>query len=107
MDRCIDLIQYSKEIGIGAGFGIGTFLTNDFARVEAGSVCDGDVRATPPSNAQGTSKALNIVIKLDQVEGVPVVKISDDLTKNTGDPAQVAAVKRRFGINTADHVEDA
>lgn len=84
VDRCIDLAQYSKEIGIGAGFGIGTSFTNDF-------------------KVQGTeekSKALNIVIKLDSVEDRAVVKISDDLTKNTGDPAQVAAVKRRFGIPT-------
>lgn len=87
VDRCIELAQYSKEIGIGAGFGVGTSFTNDFQRQGA------------PGEK---SKALNIVIKLDSVEGKPVVKISDDLTKNTGDPAEVLAVKRRFGIPTTN-----
>ena len=63
---------------------MGTSFTNDFKR-----------KATDEK-----SKPLNIVIKLDSVEGRPVVKISDDLTKNTGDPTEVLAVKRRFGIPT-------
>ena len=83
--RCLELASYSKQIGIGAGFGIGTSFTNHFHRVS------GD-----------TSKPLNIVIKLDSVEDRPVVKISDDLTKNTGDPSEVLAVKRRFGIPTTN-----
>lgn len=84
VDRCLDLAEYSKKIGIGAGFGIGTSFTNDFRK----------------EGEEGVSKPLNIVIKLDSVEERPVVKISDDLTKNTGDPAEVLAVKRRFGIPT-------
>lgn len=84
VERCIDLAAYSKQIGIGAGFGVGTSFTNDFVRHDTTK-----------------SKPLNIVIKLDSVEHRPVVKISDDLTKNTGDPAEVLAVKRRFGIPTA------
>lgn len=82
VERCLDLAAYSKQIGIGAGFGIGTSFTNDFKKQEG----------------EGKSRALNIVIKLDSVEDRAVVKISDDLTKNTGDPAEVLAVKRRFGI---------
>lgn len=87
VERCLELAQYSKEIGIGAGFGVGTSFTNDFKKPNAAP--NGD-----------KSRPLNIVIKLDSVEDRPVVKISDDLTKNTGDPAEVLAVKRRFGIPT-------
>ncbi|SJX64908.1 related to polyketide synthase required for biosynthesis of fumonisin mycotoxins [Sporisorium reilianum f. sp. reilianum] len=86
VQRCLELAAYSKQIGIGAGFGIGTSFTNDFTRLGARHV---------------KSRPLNIVIKLDSVEDRPVVKISDDLTKNTGDPAEVLAVKRRFGIPTS------
>ncbi|SPO30823.1 related to polyketide synthase required for biosynthesis of fumonisin mycotoxins [Ustilago trichophora] len=85
VEKCLELAQYSKQIGIGAGFGVGTSFTNDFKSVK------GDDKSRP----------LNIVIKLDSVEDRPVVKISDDLTKNTGDPAEVLAVKRRFGIPTS------
>ncbi|KAF6766877.1 Nicotinate phosphoribosyltransferase family [Kalmanozyma brasiliensis GHG001] len=88
VERCLELAQYSKEIGIGAGFGVGTSFTNDFRKREG----------------EEKSKPLNIVIKLDSVEGKPVVKISDELTKNTGDPAEVLAVKRRFGIPTSTHL---
>ena len=84
VDRCLELAAYSNHIGIGAAFGIGTSFTNDFIQL---------------STAQ-KSKPLNIVIKLDSVEHRRVVKISDDLTKNTGDPTEVLAVKRRFGIPT-------
>lgn len=87
VDRCIELARFSKEIGIGAGFGVGTSFTNDFNKIGTDEV----------------SKPLNIVIKLDSVEDRPVVKISDDLTKNTGDPAEVLAVKRRFGIPTSSN----
>ncbi|CDU22355.1 related to polyketide synthase required for biosynthesis of fumonisin mycotoxins [Sporisorium scitamineum] len=89
VQRCLDLAAYSKEIGIGAGFGIGTSFTNDFTQLG--------------SPEETKSKPLNIVIKLDSVEDRPVVKISDDLTKNTGDPAEVLAVKRRFGIPTTSN----
>ena len=48
-------------------FGIGTFLTNDFCTLSSGSI--------------EKNKPLNIVIKLSSVNGLPCVKISDDLTK--------------------------
>ncbi|CAO1631626.1 unnamed protein product [Parajaminaea phylloscopi] len=101
VDRCVDLAEYSREIGIGAGFGVGTFLTNDFRQVSPGSGsqgADADPDGEPPSSTDPVSKPLNIVIKIADVKGQPAVKISDELTKNTGDPHEVQMVKRRFGL---------
>ena len=50
-----------------AAFGIGTFFTNDFRSLS--------------SRGEEKSKALNIVIKMASINGLPCVKISDDLTK--------------------------
>lgn len=57
------IAEHCKNLGIPCTFGIGTNFTNDF---------------------EG-SKALNMVIKLREVEGIPVVKLSDSPTKATGD----------------------
>ncbi|KAM6504411.1 nicotinate phosphoribosyltransferase [Amanita muscaria] len=65
-------------------FGIGTFLTNDFRSISSGLA--------------NKSKPLNIVIKLFSVNGLPCIKISDDLTKNTGDAAAVENVKRTLHL---------
>lgn len=75
--RCLDLASYSRELGIGSGFGVGTNFTNDFHYA---------------SDPNKRSKALNIVLKLDSINGRHAVKISDELTKNTGDPHEVAYV---------------
>lgn len=110
VEKCIDLARYSKEIGIGCSFGVGTHFTNDFIRIDGqegdkGDPNDESILST--SNAI-PSKALNIVIKLSSVNGRNAVKISDDLTKNTGDPEEVKICKRRFGIiEGEDHIEDA
>lgn len=53
-------------ITVQGSFGIGTFLTNDFARV---------------SDNQQRSRALNMVIKLAEVNGEPCIKISDEIMK--------------------------
>ncbi|KAJ8521135.1 hypothetical protein ONZ45_g2123 [Pleurotus djamor] len=82
VERCLKLKKQCDDIGFQCSFGIGTHLTNDFHAASDGA----------------KSKALNIVIKLSSVEGKPCVKISDDLTKNTGDPATVAYVKELFGL---------
>jgi len=107
VDKCIDLAQFSKELGIGAGFGVGTFFTNDFLRSPSAPDAAADPKApipaerTRPANEQAKSKALNIVIKLSSFNGRPTVKISDELSKNTGAKEEVAAVKARFGLTTA------
>jgi len=67
-----------------ATFGIGTYLTNDFRTYSSGGI--------------DKSKALNMVIKIASVNGAPCVKISDDLMKNTGDPATVRRVKEIFDL---------
>ena len=48
-------------------FGIGTFLTNDFYSVSSGG--------------KKKSKALNMVIKIADVNGQPCIKISDEIMK--------------------------
>jgi nicotinate phosphoribosyltransferase len=59
---------------IKVAFGIGTNFSNDY----------------------GDSKPLNIVIKLTHLDGVPVVKLSDDPGKATGDPEAVRVAKWTF-----------
>jgi nicotinate phosphoribosyltransferase len=65
------------------GFGIGTSLTNDFRKV---------------SDPEQKSKALNMVIKLAAVDGVPCIKISDDADKITGDQDTAKRVKALYGL---------
>ena len=70
--------------------GIGTSLTNDFAAVSSPSPeADVDSLAGQDDSAP-RSKALNIVLKLHSIEGRACVKISDELSKNSGDPSEVA-----------------
>jgi len=49
------------------------------------------------SNSVGC-KPLNIVIKLTQMNGIPVVKLSDSPGKETGDPKAIEYTKWIFGI---------
>lgn len=57
-------------------FGIGTNLTNNF-----------------------NFKAMNIVMKMVEADGNPVVKISDEPSKAIGDKNVIALVKKHFHIN--------
>lgn len=57
-------------------FGIGTNLTNDLA-----------------------VKPISIVVKVSEVNGHPAVKLSDNLAKAMGDPAEVERYKRIFGYS--------
>lgn len=59
-----ELKIYCDKLGIMCTFGIGTHFTNDFPG----------------------SPAMNIVIKLSKVNGIPVVKLSDVFGKAIGDP---------------------
>lgn len=70
------LYQRASEPHIKCAFGIGTHLTND-------------VEGTVPAN---------IVIKLVEIDGVPVVKLSDDPGKAIGDPKAIDVAKWTFGI---------
>ncbi|OAX37286.1 nicotinate phosphoribosyltransferase [Rhizopogon vinicolor AM-OR11-026] len=65
-------------------FGIGTWLTNDFKMKS--------------SEYKEKSKALNMVIKLGSIDGKECVKISDEITKNTGVPEAVTKVKEIYQI---------
>jgi len=60
---------------IGISFGIGTNLTNNLG-------------VTP----------LNIVIKLVECNGQPVVKLSDNPSKAIGDPDMIEKVKKAYGV---------
>ncbi|KAI0027403.1 nicotinate phosphoribosyltransferase [Vararia minispora EC-137] len=86
VDKALELQAQCSALGFNASFGIGTFLTNDFCKV---------------SDSAQKSKALNIVIKVAEVDGRPCVKISDDLLKNTGDAETVDKVKDMYGLPKA------
>ncbi|KAJ7104325.1 nicotinate phosphoribosyltransferase [Mycena belliarum] len=84
VEKALRLKAQANDLGLNVSFGIGTFLTNDFKK--AGSL--------------EVSKALNMVIKLSSVDDQACVKISDDLTKNTGDPETVKMVKRIYNLDS-------
>jgi len=73
--KCIELADALRG-KIQVSFGIGTHLTND-------------VPSTIPAN---------IVIKLIAIDGIPVIKLSDDPGKAIGDPKAINVAKWTFGI---------
>lgn len=75
IDKCIHLMETFKN-QIKMSFGIGTHLTND-------------VPHTMPAN---------IVIKLVEVDNIPVVKLSDDVSKAIGDKQALDVARWTFGI---------
>ncbi|KAF9803225.1 hypothetical protein IEO21_09719 [Rhodonia placenta] len=82
VDKAIKLKEQCDKIGFASSFGIGTSLTNDFE-----------------SLSQAVhSKALNMVIKLASVNDLQCIKISDELTKNTGDPNTIKLVKNILSL---------
>ncbi|KAJ7674164.1 nicotinate phosphoribosyltransferase [Mycena rosella] len=82
VDKALRLKEQANQLGLNVSFGIGTFLTNDFKK----------------TGSEETSKALNMVIKLSSVDDRPCVKVSDDLTKNTGNPETVRMVKQIYNL---------
>ncbi|WWD18363.1 nicotinate phosphoribosyltransferase [Kwoniella shandongensis] len=86
-EKAIELQKGCDELGIAASFGIGTFLTNDFRRA---------------SKPDEVSKPLNIVIKLNQINGKNCIKLSDDKGKYTGDVDEVKRAQEELGL-PAEH----
>lgn len=76
-DLAIRLKEYCGD-RIKSSDGIGTHLTNDF------------IVESDPSQR---SKPLNMVIKLTEANGIPVVKLSDTPEKAIGDPKMVEVMK--------------
>ncbi|CAZ79944.1 unnamed protein product [Tuber melanosporum] len=82
VDLCLKYKEFAEREGFMPSFGVGTFLTNDFVHL---------------SNPSRRSWPLNIVIKINSANGKPAVKISDNISKNTGDQATVEKVKQELG----------
>ena len=68
---------------VRTSFGWGTNLTNDF-------------RGCDPDGAAGL-EPISLVCKVTSANGRPAVKLSDNLAKATGDPAEIARYLRVFG----------
>lgn len=64
-EKCVELKKYCDGLRIKCSFGIGTALSNSFP--------------------ESSLKALNIVVKMVKLNGIPVVKLSDDPNKAVGD----------------------
>jgi len=62
VERSLQIRRDTAHLGFSIAFGVGTFLTNDFKSTSTGQ----------------RSPALNIVIKLAEINGEPCVKLSDD-----------------------------
>ncbi|TPX38119.1 nicotinate phosphoribosyltransferase [Synchytrium microbalum] len=77
VDYCLELEEYCQKKGVVARYGIGTHFTNDYKK------------ASSPSEK---SAAMNIVMKLHEVDGIKVIKLSDDASKHTGDAEALAKV---------------
>ncbi|SCZ91930.1 BZ3501_MvSof-1269-A2-R1_Chr2-1g04184 [Microbotryum saponariae] len=91
---CLKLKKASDLAGVGCSFGVGTNLTNDFRRT-ASPIAPAEDDGSGPVREQGEkSKALNMVIKMYRINDKFCIKISDDLTKNTGDAAEVERAKQ-------------
>jgi nicotinate phosphoribosyltransferase len=77
VDRSIEIANYCRG-RIRFSFGIGTFFTSDFVKV---------------SDPMKKSKAMNMVIKLTMINGVHVVKLSDNPAKAIGDKKMIKIMR--------------
>ena len=73
-DKYIALDKHFRQFGQPCG-GIGTHFSNDCG-----------------------VRPLNMVIKLTSLNGIPIVKLSDDLSKATGDPNAIRRTKEELNI---------
>ena len=76
VNKAVKIHEYCKKLGIRCSFGIGTNLTNDFEN----------------------SQPLNMVIKLWNINGMPVVKVSEDASKSIGDTKAIQAIRTIYGL---------
>lgn len=83
VDLVLRLQEAATKAGIKSSFGIGTSFTNDFHKASDKTV---------------KSKPMNIVIKLRECMGKPIVKLSDDPLKHGRDVATTESVQRHLGI---------
>ena len=75
-EKMLELYQHFAG-RINVAFGVGTDLSNDM----------------------GLIKALSLVMKLSEVNGLPTVKLSDNIAKATGDKVEIEVAKRIFGYH--------
>jgi nicotinate phosphoribosyltransferase len=81
--KAIQLQNYCTKAGVNSSFGIGTHFTNDFRRLSA---------------TDQKSEPMNMVIKMNVCNDTPVIKLSDDVLKNSGDTAFVKQIKNQLGL---------
>jgi len=75
VSRALRIKLHCVDLGIGCSFGIGTHFSNDIPKVQP----------------------LNIVIKLRQINGIDVVKLSEDPGKAMGDKKAIEVARWTFG----------
>ncbi|KAI9288500.1 nicotinate phosphoribosyltransferase [Umbelopsis sp. AD052] len=83
VNKAIQLQDYCIKAGVNSSFGIGTHFTNDFKKI---------------SNPSQRSEPMNMVIKMNSCNGTPVIKLSDDVLKNSGDSDLVSKIKTKLGL---------
>lgn len=83
VNKAIQLQEYCIKAGVNCSFGIGTNFTNDFKKI---------------TNPSQRSEPMNMVIKMNSCNGTPVIKLSDDIMKNSGDSDLVSKIKTKLGL---------
>jgi nicotinate phosphoribosyltransferase len=80
----LDERKWSPERRIRFSAGWGTLLTNDFRNCNSRGGCDFD--------------PLNLVCKLNDADGKPAVKLSDNFQKALGPPKEIQHYRQVFGL---------